>query len=213
MPPSPHKVMRALSAVADERRESAADLWLNTQVPKILRGICQKYADDIDGFMSGNGLDGAKVAKVKDYLAEPTQFLILHGPKGTGKTALSSWIGYQLVEDASARLFSLPDMINKLSTLPFEQRHALQTLVNEADLLVLDDIGAADSTLTAFQHKAIWSLIDERYKNPDLITILTTNLAVFHEEEESLVKWCGDSAWDRISSSLTRVHMTGESLR
>jgi DNA replication protein DnaC len=169
---------------------------------------------NVDAGWDGS-LSDADVNKLADYIEEPTQFLIIQGPSGTGKSTLAATIGRKLVHELeiSAAFINSVTLINEFS---FRNEHE-DPVKHFASfgLLVIDDLGAVNEALTPHQQKALWNLIESRWSKTNKLTIITTNMAIQTSNSQGLglSSWIGESGWDRISSSLTRVNATGESFR
>jgi hypothetical protein len=60
----------------------------------------------------------------------------------------------------------------------------------------------------------MWALIDARWSNPELRTIITTNMSQNDQREGmGLRSWLGPAAWARVADDLTQITIKGESFR
>jgi DNA replication protein DnaC len=139
------------------------------------------------------------------FAREPRGWLLLVGPNGCGKTHLAAAIANYLFQQGAVVLFSVvPDLLAQLratfgpsATEAYDQRFAK---MREAELLVLDDLGAHQSSPWASEK--LFQLLNYRY-NSAYPTIVTAN-------EQGLL-----SLDERISSRLhdtaivTEVQMSG----
>lgn len=139
------------------------------------------------------------------FAREPRGWLLLVGPNGCGKTHLAAAIANYLFQQGAVVLFSVvPDLLAQLratfgpsATEAYDQRFAK---MREAELLVLDDLGAHQSSPWASEK--LFQLLNYRY-NSEYPTIVTAN-------EQGLL-----SLDERISSRLhdtaivTEVQMSG----
>lgn len=120
---------------------------------------------------------GLKVAK---HYAEhfPAHFkngqnVLFQGSYGTGKTHLSAAIRKQVADQNYKVLFmSLPDYIDKVKQEFNEtnKRHPIFKMASDADLLILDDIGA--NRMTEFEVSELFKIVDARRGK---CTVYTTN--------------------------------------
>ncbi len=114
------------------------------------------------------------------YAEEPTGWLVLTGPNGSGKTHLAAAIANRCIEAGNPVFFvHVPDLLDDLrSTYAPTSELSYSDLfdqVNEAPLLVLDGLGAQSSTPWA-QEKL--QQIFNRRASGDLPTVVTTALDV-----------------------------------
>jgi DNA replication protein DnaC len=113
----------------------------------------------------------------KDFAADPKGWLLITGTYGCGKTHLAAAITVALVQDGMAVLFqTVPDLLDHLratygpnSTIGYDQ---LFRDVRDAPCLVLDDLGAQNTTPWALEK--LFQILNHRYNNR-LPTVITTN--------------------------------------
>lgn len=101
------------------------------------------------------------------------QNVIMQGSYGTGKTHLAAAIRNELSRQHYKVLFmSLPDYIDKVKQEfgDHNQRHPIAKMAKDAELLILDDVGA--NRMTEFEVSELFRLVDSR---TDKCTIYTTN--------------------------------------
>ncbi|HLZ59431.1 MAG TPA: ATP-binding protein [Ktedonosporobacter sp.] len=113
-----------------------------------------------------------------DYAEEPHGWLLLVGPNGCGKTHLAIAIANQCLEDGSVVLFSVvPDLLDHLRATfapkSEELYDQLFSKMREAEVLVLDDMGAQQSSPWA--NEKLFQLLNYRY-NMEMPTVITANL-------------------------------------
>lgn len=158
-------------------------------------------------------MDQGEARKMLRWMNNPTQYLILRGTVGLGKTVLAVSLARAQVRNRgrSARIVSMPEMLHSIS---FHERG--EDPVKDyasPDILVIDDVGVVSSGMTDHQHKIVWAIINARH-NSGKMTIITTNMSSTSTYEGAgLAEMFGESAWDRISSGATVVVMRGESMR
>ncbi|NPV06342.1 MAG: ATP-binding protein [Anaerolineae bacterium] len=114
----------------------------------------------------------------KEFSAHPEGWLLITGTYGCGKTHLAAAITVTLVERGVAVLFqTVPDLLDHLratygprSAVGYDQ---LFQDVREAPCLVLDDLGAQNTTPWALEK--LYQILNHRYNNR-LPTVITTNV-------------------------------------
>jgi DNA replication protein DnaC len=112
------------------------------------------------------------------FAAEPQGWLVIHGPKGNGKSHLAAAITNYLIDQARTPTLFLT-AADLLHGLRAEVRGAapseLLDIAREAPVLVLDDLGA--ERWTAWAEEQIYLLLDHRYRL-ELPTVVLTNEAL-----------------------------------
>jgi len=152
--------------------------------------------------------------KVVNYMKDPTPFLLLHGGSGLGKTVMGVEIIKKLIADKrifSAIYMDTPTLLHEMSYS--DEKQSLLKKTTHPDLLLLDDVGAGSTEMTATRKSGVWSIINKRWTD-NKNTIITTNLPITSQNNViGLQDWFGVSAWDRISDNLTDVIFKGNSMR
>lgn len=138
----------------------------------------------------------AALSRCMNFANHPSNWLLLHGPCGTGKTHLAAAIGHECVKKGIRAIFvTVPDLLDHLrssyapySAISYDQQFEMLTQV---PMLILDDLGAESPT--SWAQEKLYQLINTRY-TAKLPTIITTNadLGTFDE---------------RIASRITDVHL------
>lgn len=124
----------------------------------------------------------------------PQGWLLLVGPNGCGKTHLAAAVANKMLNDGSVVLFAVvPDLLAHLratfapnSTEVYDQRFSK---MKEAHLLVLDDLGAQQSSPWA--NEKLFQLLNYRY-NANLPTVITANPQGLNTIDERLRSRLGD---------------------
>jgi DNA replication protein DnaC len=121
-----------------------------------------------------------------DYAIRPQGWLLLLGPCGCGKTHLAAAIANQRLESEETVFFTtVPDLLDTLRACLDSPEHYLQfnTWVMEVELLVLDDLGAQQSS--AWSNEKLLQLLDYR-ATVALPTIITAVPKEFQGLDERL---------------------------
>ena len=150
---------------------------------------------------------GEAFEAARAFATDPIGWLVLSGPHGVGKTHLAAAIANYHLAQGNPVFFSIvPDLLDHLraafapsSELPYDE---LFDRIREAGLLVLDDLGAENST--AWATEKLFQLINYRY-NFRMPTVITTNARLFTQMDDrirsrlsdlSLVRHCVIKAQD-----------------
>ncbi len=112
-----------------------------------------------------------------EFAENPYGWLLLIGPNGCGKTHLAAAIANQSLDSGAVVLFeAVPDLLDHLraafapsATEVYDQ---LFSKMREAELLVLDDLGAQQSSPWA--NEKLFQLLNYRY-NMGMPTVITAN--------------------------------------
>ena len=141
--------------------------------------------------------------------------LLLYGPPGTGKTYLAFCIANELLNRLVPVIaISSIGLLNKIKETykkyGDEGEVEIINSLKNASLLVLDDLGAENSTDWA--KEKIYEIIDSRYRDKKPI-IITTNLSL----EQLMEKMAGDDGvyrtYDRIIEMCTPLEIKGRARR
>jgi DNA replication protein DnaC len=109
-----------------------------------------------------------------DEMSKESYSLLVQGTFGTGKTHLAAAVRNYLTSTNDKVLFiSLPDYMDKLKQgfKDLNQIHPIYKFAKEADLLILDDVGA--NRMSEWEVSELFRLVDSRRNKS---TIYTTNL-------------------------------------
>ena len=166
-----------------ERRERRR---LQLQEISNLGELHDKGFDNFNPNVSRNVYEAYSAAR--EYAEEPDGWLVFIGRVGCGKTHLAAAIANRALARGSRVLFStVSDLLDHLratftpnSTEVYD--HLFQEM-REAELLVLDDLGAQQSSPWA--NEKLFQLLNYRY-NSQFPTIITTNNAGLQGIEERI---------------------------
>jgi DNA replication protein DnaC len=112
-----------------------------------------------------------------EFAQNPNGWLLLIGPNGSGKTHLAAAIANKSLEDGALVLFAtVPDLLDHLraafAPTSNEVYDQLFSRMREAEVLVLDDLGAQQSSPWA--NEKLFQLLNYRY-NSRFPTVITAN--------------------------------------
>ncbi|MBV8695215.1 MAG: ATP-binding protein [Ktedonobacteraceae bacterium] len=128
------------------------------------------------------------------FARNPNGWLVLVGNNGCGKTHLAAAIANQCLQDGAVVLFTVvPDLLAHLratfspnSTEAYDVRFAK---MREAELLVLDDLGAHQSSPWA--NEKLFQLLNYRY-NTRYPTVITANASGLASVDERIISRLSD---------------------
>jgi len=138
------------------------------------------------------------------------------GPPGTGKTYLSFCIANYLLSKKLVPVIAIStiNLINKVyeSYGKYGEEGEVEIInsLKNADLLILDDLGAEHDTPKAKQ--LIYSVIDSRYRSKKPM-IVTTNLTLSDLKDKLKGQDRVDRTYDRLVSMCFPVEIKGKSRR
>lgn len=165
--------------------------------------------------------------KIREYLDNPTLFMLLQGGSGLGKTSIAAGVCFEMLRRGWGYTAEYREVSTLLNEFSFGNKGLRGPEIIEKavlpDILLLDDVGAGTTISTPTRITNMQSLINKRWEQ-DKFTIMTTNLAVSrtggNPNEASIQDWFGESAWDRIAgssvsgdSNLTRITFGGKTMR
>lgn len=144
------------------------------------------------------------------------RWLVLMGAPGTGKTHLAAAIANHRLSVGSSVFFAVvPDLLDHLrsafapsSEVPYNE---MFETIREVEMLILDDLGAQNST--AWATEKLFQLINHRY-NYRMPTVITTNVQAFQRLDERIASRLSDPTLARsihIETSSRRPRMTPKS--
>ncbi len=112
-----------------------------------------------------------------EFAQDPNGWLLLIGPNGSGKTHLAAAIANKSLEDGALVLFAtVPDLLDHLRAAfapsSNEVYDQLFSRMREAEVLVLDDLGAQQSS--SWANEKLFQLLNYRY-NSRFPTVITAN--------------------------------------
>lgn len=137
--------------------------------------------------------------------ADAYQMAVVSGRRnGTGKTTTAIAIAREIVSRSrcSGAYVYASDALSRASYMYDE---VIQELVSPR-VLVIDDVGVSQAGMSDRQKDAFHYVIDQRWADPNKITIITTNLPFTSTEiETGLSGYVGRALWSRISDRLLMI--------
>ncbi len=142
---------------------------------------------------------------------------LFYGGVGVGKSYLSFCIANYLINRfVPVIAISSIGLINKVyegySKFGAEGEAEVVRSLNNADLLVLDDLGAEHEGKGGKEKQIIYSVIDSRIRN-NKPTIITTNLSLPQLKQKLTASDGINRTYDRLIPSCTPMEFKGESKR
>lgn len=141
-------------------------------------------------------------------MVERNQGLLLWGNVGTGKSyAAAAIANYLLSKVVPVVMVSFVEIIKNIESKKMTQDQII-SLVNSAQLVIFDDLGAERGS--DFALEKVYSIIDSRYRKK-LPMIVTTNLTMDQMKEEVDIRYC--RIYDRIFETCYPMQFSGPSWR
>lgn len=141
------------------------------------------------------------------------QMAVVSGRKnGTGKTTTAIAIAREIVSESlcSGAYVYASDALSRASYMYDE---VIQELVSPR-VLVIDDVGVSKADMSDRQRDAFHYIIDQRWADPNKVTIITTNLPFTSTEiETGLSGYVGRALWSRISDRLLMIEQNNTTHR
>lgn len=186
----------------------------NRSIERTIRGAGFRYKASVEqiDYSIDRGLDKNQVHRLAalDFIKEGKD-LFITGSTGTGKSYLSTALGYQACQNGykvmyvnTAKLMGQLKLAKAKGTVLAELKR-----IERMDLLILDDFG-----LHPFDHNSRLTLLDiieDRHQKRS--TIVTSQIPVKQWYDIIGEKTVADAVLDRIVHHSLRVELFGESLR
>ncbi|HFI4797883.1 TPA: IS21-like element helper ATPase IstB [Elizabethkingia anophelis] len=186
----------------------------NRSIERTIRGAGFRYKASVEqiDYSIDRGLDKNQVNRLAalDFIKEGKD-LFITGSTGTGKSYLSTALGYQACQNGykvmyvnTAKLMGQLKLAKAKGTVLAELKR-----IERMDLLILDDFG-----LHPFDHNSRLTLLDiieDRHQKRS--TIVTSQIPVKQWYDIIGEKTVVDAVLDRIVHHSLRVELFGESLR
>lgn len=183
--------LRHNSLMDDKFRESTFETFHTKKDNARILKLCKRYATGFEEMMEKN------------------QGLLLYGDVGTGKTFAAACIAnYLLDRGIPVVMTSFVKILELVQGFRGEEEERYIRRMNQAKLLIIDDLGAERST--EFAMEKVYNIIDSRYRAKKPL-ILTTNLTMADMKEATDIRY--SRIYDRIFEICYPIGFTGTSWR
>lgn len=181
---------RGLSLLDEKFKNVSFDILQRTKFNEKNLKLCVRYAERFNEMRDKN------------------QGMIFWGDVGTGKSyAAAAIANYLLGKVVPVIMVSFVEILKNIESKKMTQDEII-TLVNSAQLVIFDDLGAERSS--DFAVEKIYSIVDARYRRK-LPMIVTTNLTMEQMKEETDTRY--QRIYDRIFEICYPMQFTGPSWR
>ena len=143
-----------------------------------------------------------------DEMVEKNQGLLFWGNAGTGKTYAAACIANELLNKMTPVVMTSFIKLIEMFERGNGQEEMILRRLNEAKLVIFDDLGAERSTDYALEK--VYNIVDSRYRRC-LPSIYTTNLTIEEMKNEADIRY--KRIYDRIFENCYPMHFTGASWR
>ena len=206
----------------ERARQNFERIKRNFKSANISADYLQKSFDDYD--VDAENQNAVEVAK--QILTGEERGAYFYGTFGTGKTFLSAIIANEFVKKGVGVLFyKVPFMVKDLQDAmfdksnPFRESRLLKQIC-EVPVLILDDCGMSGK-ISTYAAGRLSMIIDARYENSKLTTIITSNLSLTALKEkldnpsDAADKFTldGSRIVDRLRTMCAIVKFNGDSRR
>lgn len=139
------------------------------------------------------------------------------GPPGTGKTYLSFCIANRLIKSyvpviAISTIGIISRIYDSYKRYGMQGEVQIINSLKDANLLILDDLGAEYTSKSGKEKQIIYSILDARYRDKKPV-IVTTNLNLVQLKEKLRGIDCVDRTYDRLLELAPPVEIKGKSKR
>ena len=132
--------------------------------------------------------------------------LLFYGSSGTGKTFLSHCITKELIDKGSFVVYrTAEELIRALKDIRFNNNSALEELLIDCDLLIIDDLGTEQ--LSDFNKAELFNLLNTKLLKQKKM-VVSTNLSL-----ESLLKTYAERITSRLFGNFTACKFFGDDIR
>ncbi len=145
------------------------------------------------------------VQKFNQMLAE-NQGILIYGPVGTGKSYTAACIANALIEKHVPVIMT--SFVKIMQNIVSQDEAQYMEMLNTADLLILDDLGAERNTEYALEK--VYNIIDSRSRSQKPM-LLTTNLELGDMMNTADIRY--QRIYDRIFDTCYPVKLEGKSFR
>lgn len=179
---------RSMSLMDEKYRDAMFKMYVENENNQKARKVAGKYVDNIDKMLRDN------------------QGIIFYGPVGTGKSYTAACIANELLDQCVPVIMT--SFVKMLQKIQNGDEAEVLAMINNAKLLILDDLGTERSTDYALEK--VYNIIDSRSRAA-LPMILTTNLELSEMMQTTDIRY--RRIYDRIFETCYPVNIPGESFR
>lgn len=180
--------IRDASMIESKYRDARFSSYIVIDQNRKVYQIAKKYADNFEKMLKDN------------------QGIIFWGPVGTGKSFTAACIANELLSEQIPVVMT--SFVKILQNLQSQDEAALIATLNNASLLILDDLGTERNTDYALEK--VYNVIDSRSRESKPM-ILTTNLTISEMLDVEDIRY--KRIYDRIFESCLPVEVSGDSFR
>lgn len=149
------------------------------------------------------------LSKVTNYIKnfdKTNENLLFVGNSGTGKTFLTNCIAKELIEAGFLVVYrTADDIIKNLKEIKFNDNSALEDLLINCDLLVIDDLGTEQ--ISDFSRTELFNLLNKKLLTHKKM-IISTNLSL-----EGILKTYSERISSRLLGDFNVLKFYGEDIR
>ncbi|GKU25860.1 ATP-binding protein [Clostridium folliculivorans] len=132
--------------------------------------------------------------------------LLFYGTSGTGKTFLSNCIAKELLDQGYLVVYRTSDeLIKDLKEIRFNNNLAVEDLLINCDLLVIDDLGAEQ--ITEFSVTELFTLLNKKLLNKKKM-LISTNMSL-----QTLTKYYAERITSRLFGNFKLFKFYSEDIR
>lgn len=191
----------------EQKRSKIVEIFNQSRLGPRLRNASFENFEQLPGTQAAYR---EAVRFVRDKLWMKHDGLLIYGKPGNGKSHLAAAVVNAAVSmDISALMLNVPELMTQIKATYRVSRYTEADIlywVAEADLVVLDDLGAEN--LTGNTYEVIYKIINTLY-NKEKSLIVTTNLDVERELPDAI----GPRIYDRLLEMCRIIENTGWSYR
>jgi len=180
--------IRSMSLIDDKYRNARFSEYTETKDNQTALRTAKKYVSNFEEMLQNN------------------QGIIFYGPVGTGKSFTAACIANELMEQCIPVVMT--SFVKILQRIQNGEEEKVLKALNDAKLLVLDDLGTESNTDYALEK--VYNIIDSRNRAA-LPMILTTNLELSEMMQTPDIRY--RRIYDRIFETCYPVNVPGESFR
>lgn len=148
----------------------------------------------------------SKYAEEFDRMFRENQGLLFYGPVGTGKSFTAACIANELLDKNVSVIMT--SFVKILQNIQGEDESGYISMLNNAKLLILDDLGTERNTDYALEK--VYNIVDSRSRSSKPM-ILTTNLDLQDMMQAEDIRY--KRIYDRILETCYPVRVSGDSFR